>query len=89
MALGANAAAIGRIVMTTGLLPALAGVILGLAGSIALSRTIRTFLYETSALDPVIYAAVPVVLLAAPVVACLAPAARASRFDPVQALRSV
>ena len=88
MALGANAAAIGRIVMTTGLLPALTGVILGLAGSIALSRTIRTFLYETSALDPVIYAAVPALLLTATVVACLAPAARASRFDPVRALRN-
>ena len=47
-----------------------------------------TFLYETSALDPLIYVAVPALLLAVTVVACLAPAARAARFDPVRALRN-
>ena len=88
MALGASAATIGRIVLTGGLIPAVAGVVLGLAGSLALSRTMATFLYETSALDPMIYVAVPAVLLAVTVVACLAPASRAARFDPVRALRN-
>jgi putative ABC transport system permease protein len=88
MALGATASSIGRIVLTGGLLPAAAGVVLGLAGSLALSRTMSTFLYETSALDPLIYVAVPALLLAVTVVACLAPAARAARFDPVRALRN-
>jgi predicted permease len=88
MALGASGATIGRIVLAGGLLPAVVGIVLGLAGSLALSRTMATFLYETSALDPVIYTAVPLLLLTVTVVACLAPAARAARFDPVRALRN-
>lgn len=63
------------------------GVVIGLAGSLALSRTMSTFLCETSALDPLIYLLVPA-LLAVTVVACLAPAAPAARFDPVRALRN-
>jgi len=88
MALGATASTIGRVVLTGGLLPAVAGVVLGLAGSLALSRTMSTFLYETSALDPLIYLAVPTLLLGVTVIACLAPASRAARFDPVRALRN-
>jgi putative ABC transport system permease protein len=88
MALGASASKIGSIVLAGGLLPAAVGVVLGLAGSLALSRTMGTFLYETSALDPLIYLAVPALLLAVTVIACLAPAARAARFDPVRALRN-
>jgi ABC-type lipoprotein release transport system permease subunit len=59
-----------------------------LIGSLALSRTIGTFLYETSAFDPIIYGAVPALLLVVTVVACLAPASRAARLDPVRALRN-
>ena len=55
-------------------MPALAGLGLGLAGSVALSRTMAMFLYETSALDPAIYAAVTGVLLLVTTVACLVPA---------------
>ena len=60
---------------------------IGLLGSFALSRTIATFLYETSALDPLIYAAVTALLLAVTTLACLAPARRAARSDPMAALR--
>jgi predicted permease len=88
MALGANAPAVLRMVLAAGMTPALAGLALGLLGSLTLSRTIGTFLYETSAFDPVIYGAVPALLLAVTVVACLAPATRAARFDPVRALRN-
>jgi putative ABC transport system permease protein len=87
MALGANAAAVRRMVLAGGLAPAIAGLILGLLGSLALSRTIRTFLYETNPIDPIIYSAVTVVLLAVTTIACLAPAMRAARFDPMAALR--
>jgi putative ABC transport system permease protein len=87
MALGADAAAVLRIVLAGGLTPALVGLALGLAGSLALSRTIAAFLYETSPVDPLIYAAVTVLLLLVTTAACLAPAARAARFDPVAALR--
>jgi predicted permease len=87
MALGANASSVLRMVLSGGLGPAIAGLCLGLLGSLALGRTISTFLYETSALDPLIYAAVTVLLLGVTTAACLAPARRAARFDPMVALR--
>jgi putative ABC transport system permease protein len=86
MALGASASAVLRMVLAGGLLPAIAGLGVGLAGSLALSRTMATFLYETNALDPLIYAAVTALLLAVTAAACLVPARRAARFDPVAAL---
>ena len=87
MALGASAPAVLRMVLTSGLTPALGGLVLGLLASLALSRTIALFLYETSALDPLIYTAVPVLLLTVTTVACLVPARRAARLDPMKALR--
>jgi putative ABC transport system permease protein len=87
MALGADAAAVLRMVLTGGMMPALAGLGLGLLGSLALSRTASTFLYETSALDPAIYIGVSVLMLSVTLAACLLPAHRAARFDPVAALR--
>jgi len=88
MALGANAAAVLRIVLAGGLVPALAGTALGLFGAFVLKRTLATFLYETSAMDPVIIAAVVFLLIGVTIVACLVPAARAARIDPVAALRN-
>jgi predicted permease len=87
MALGASTAAIQRMVLAGGLAPAIAGLGLGLLGSLALSRTLATFLYETSAIDPLIYGGVTALLLTVATVACLAPARRAARFDPTLALR--
>ena len=87
MALGANSGAVLRMVLTAGLAPAAAGLGLGLLGSLLLSRTLSSFLYETNALDPLIYAAVTVTLLAVTTLACLAPALRAARLDPMTALR--
>ena len=58
-----------------------------LLGSIALSRTLSTFLYETNPMDPIIYLAVAALMLAVTTSACLAPALRAARFDPMTALR--
>jgi putative ABC transport system permease protein len=88
MALGANSSSVMRMVLTGGLTPAIAGLVLGLMGSLALGRTIATFLYETSPLDPLIYGAVTTLLLAVTTAACLAPARRAARFDPMVALRN-
>jgi predicted permease len=87
MALGADASAVRRLVLAGGLAPAIGGLVLGLAGSFALSRTISSFLYETNALDPAIYVGVALLLLAVTTAACLAPAVRASRSDPVRAIR--
>jgi predicted permease len=88
MALGANAPAILKIVLAGGLLPAAVGGALGVLGSMALSRTIASLLYETNPFDPLVYSAVLTVLLGATVVACLVPAMRAARVDPVAAIRN-
>lgn len=66
---------------------AAAGLVLGLIGAFALAQTIGSFLYETSPLDPLIYAGVAVLLLAVTTLACLAPTRRAARVDPIAALR--
>ncbi len=87
MALGANPPAVLRMVLVEALVPAAGGVVLGLAGSLVLSRAIAGFLYETSRLDPVIYAAVAMLLLGVTMVASVAPARRAAQSDPVAALR--
>jgi predicted permease len=87
MALGADRTSVLRMVLLGGLAIAVVGLALGLAGSMALSRTISSFLYETNPLDPLTYIAVAVVLIAVTTAACLAPARRASRVDPISALR--
>jgi putative ABC transport system permease protein len=88
MALGANASKVLRIVLAGGLLPAFAGTVLGLIGALSLNRTLATFLYETNALDPLIFGTVMTMLLTVTTVACLAPALHAARVDPVRALRN-
>jgi putative ABC transport system permease protein len=87
MALGANAAVVLRMVLAAGLWLVMAGLAIGLLGAVALSRVIASFLYETSPLDPLIYAAVIVVLLGVTLLAILTPARRAARVDPMAALR--
>jgi putative ABC transport system permease protein len=87
MALGASAPTILTMVLKGGLVPAGIGLALGLVGSFALSRTLSSFLYETSAVDPITYVVVSFLLIAVTIGACLAPARRASKVDPISALR--
>jgi putative ABC transport system permease protein len=71
-----------------GLRPALYGLLFGLGASVAAVKLIESMLYQTRPLDPAIFAAVAAVLLAVAAFACLIPAWRASRIDPMQALRT-
>jgi putative ABC transport system permease protein len=77
-----------RLMLVDGLRPALLGLALGLAVSAGASRLIRSMLYETEPLDPVVFAAVAGALLIIAALACMAPAWRASRLNPMQALRA-
>ncbi|MPY90769.1 MAG: FtsX-like permease family protein [Luteitalea sp.] len=87
MALGASRDAVLRMILSGALGLAATGLALGLIGALTLGRAISSFLYETSPLDPLIYAAVATLLLVVTTAACLAPARRAARVDPIAALR--
>ena len=87
IALGAQRPQVLRLMLGDGLRPALYGLVLGLAAGALAVRLIRSMLYETRPLDPAIFASVAAVLLAVAALACLIPAWRASRIDPMNALR--
>jgi predicted permease len=87
MALGAQREEILRLMLSDGLRPALYGLTLGLAASIWAVRLIQSMLYGTQPLDPAIFASVAASMLVVAALACLVPAWRASRIDPMQALR--
>jgi putative ABC transport system permease protein len=87
VAFGATERDVVRLILGQGLVVALAGIGLGLAGAAALTRVVRTFLVGVSATDPITFAVVPAFLLAVAIVASFVPARRASRVDPNVALR--
>ena len=88
IALGAQRGAVLRLILSDGLRPAWIGLLLGLVGSGFAVQLIRTMLYGTRALDWVLFAEVGMVLALVAGVACAIPAWRASRLDPMQALRT-
>jgi putative ABC transport system permease protein len=88
IALGAQRGQVLARVLVDGLRPALLGLAAGLLAGAGLVRSIQSMLYHTEPLDPAVFAGVGATLLAVSVCACLAPAWRASRLDPMQALRT-
>ncbi len=87
LALGAQRSSIVRMVITRGMELTGAGVVLGLLGAAALTRVMASLLFGVSATDALTFAAVPMILVAIGLLASYVPARRATRVDPVVALR--
>jgi ABC-type antimicrobial peptide transport system permease subunit len=88
IALGAKRAQIVRLTLVDGLRPALFGLLLGLAAGAGSVKLIESMLFGTRPFDPIVFAVVSATLLAVAALACAMPAWRASRLDPMQALRT-
>jgi ABC-type antimicrobial peptide transport system permease subunit len=87
MALGAGANDVLRLVISRGLRLTIAGIIIGVTAALILTRLMGNLLYKVSPHDPIAFGSALVVLIAVALIACFLPARRASRVDPVRALR--
>jgi putative ABC transport system permease protein len=87
MALGARGGDVIRLIGTSGVRLALAGTLVGAAGAFALTRFLSGMLFGVSSLDPLTFLAMAATLIAVTLLACYIPARRASRVDPLVALR--
>jgi putative ABC transport system permease protein len=87
LALGASPASVLRLVATQGGMILLGGLLLGLTGALALTRMLSEFLFEVKPADPLTFGAVTLLLAMVALAAILGPVRRASRVDPLVALR--
>jgi ABC-type antimicrobial peptide transport system permease subunit len=87
MALGASAGHVMRLVLGQAAVTTGIGVVLGLAGSFILMRSLQSMLYEVGAADPVTFRAVALLLLFVALLAAYLPARRATKVDPIVASR--
>ncbi|PYV77591.1 MAG: ABC transporter permease, partial [Acidobacteria bacterium] len=87
VALGARPRDVLAMVLGQGLRTVLVGVVLGVAGSLALTRAIQSLLFGITATDPLTFIAVILLLVTVALLACYIPARRAAKVDPMVALR--
>jgi putative ABC transport system permease protein len=88
MALGAQHGDVLRLVLTRALRIVAAGLIVGLAGAVGVTRVLRTFLFEVTPTDPIAFTIVTLLLVVVGLIAAWLPARRATRIDPCAALRA-
>ena len=87
VALGASSGDVLRMILEQGLRTILIGVAIGIAGSLALTRTMESLLFGVTATDPLTFGGVTLLLVGAALLACYIPARRATKVDPMVALR--
>jgi ABC-type antimicrobial peptide transport system permease subunit len=88
VALGAARSEVVGLILKQGMLLVAVGLVIGLAGSLAATRVMRSLLYETDVYDPVTFVVVPLLLAVVSLAACYVPARRAAIVDPMVTLRS-
>jgi ABC-type antimicrobial peptide transport system permease subunit len=88
LALGAEPRSVAAMIVRQGAVVTLTGVMVGLAAAFAGSRLIESLLYGVSSHDPGVFAATTLILLGVALIACWLPARRASRLNPLEALRA-
>ena len=88
IALGADRGAIRALVVRHGMGLTLIGVVLGIAAAFGLTRFLASFLFGVKSWDPLVFVAVPLVLTAVALIAVWLPATRASKLNPMEALRA-
>lgn len=87
MALGAQANEVLRMVVRQGMMFSVAGVVVGTAAAFGLARLISSFLFGVQPWDPTVFVAVPLLLTLIALLAVMVPATRATKINPVNALR--
>ena len=87
MALGSRRRDVLRLVVAQAMRPTLAGIVIGLGAALAATRLMQSLLFDVSPTDPATFFSVPAILVAVSLAACLLPARRATRVDPMSALR--
>ena len=88
VALGASPSDVVRLVLSRGLLLTTSGIVIGFVLALLLTRLLGDLLYQVSPRDPLAFAAAFAVMILAAIAACFLPAWRATRTDPIRALRS-
>jgi putative ABC transport system permease protein len=87
LALGANPGIIQRLIIARGARSAVAGIAIGIAGALLLTRTLQTMLNDVRPTDPTVYAINAALILTVSLLACYAPARWAGKVDPASVLR--
>ncbi len=87
MALGARPFDVLKLVVRQGMILALIGVVVGLAGALALTRVMSSLLFGVTERDPITFGVVAALLIVVAFIACCVPARRATKVDPLVALR--
>jgi len=87
VALGAGSGDVLRMILSQGLRTIFIGVVIGIAGSLALTRMVESLLFGVTATDPLTFGGVTLLLVGAALIACFVPARRATKVDPMVALR--